>query len=290
MKFATWITGSSEEAGILSRDLNSVHSFGSAGLPYKTLLEYIINRRDGDLALLNSAQEKPGVPVSAVRLQAPIPRPHHDVICLGLNYLDHLKEAARFDISVDEKRRESIYFSKRVVRALGPNGIIENHFDINDRLDYEAEMAIVIGKDALRVKREDAYSYIFGLCCFNDISGRDLQHNHNQWYFGKSLDTFTAYGPCIVTIDEFSIPLRLDIKSRVNGEIRQSSNTENMIFPPEVIIEELSSGMTLDAGTIIATGTPSGVGAASTPHRCMKTGDVCEIELEGCGVLRNTVG
>ncbi|MDR2731032.1 MAG: fumarylacetoacetate hydrolase family protein, partial [Treponema sp.] len=136
----------------------------------------------------------------------------------------------------------------------------------------------------------DAYNYIFGICCFNDISGRDLQNFHKQWYFGKSLDTFTVYGPYIVTLDEFNLPLKLDIKCRVNGEIRQNSNTENLIFPPEIIIEELSSGMTLDAGSIIATGTPAGVGAAFTPHRCLKSGDLCEIEIEGCGVLRNTVG
>ncbi|MDR2730690.1 MAG: fumarylacetoacetate hydrolase family protein, partial [Treponema sp.] len=194
MKFATWITGSVEEAGILTGDLKSVHSFSSIGLPYKTLLEYIINRKDCDLELLNAAQIKAGKPVSEVKFQAPIPKPHHDIICLGLNYHDHSVEAAKFDIVMDEKRKESVYFSKRVVLALGPDGIIENHFDINERLDYEAEMAIIIGKDALHIKKEDAYNYIFGICCFNDISGRDLQNFHKQWYFGKSLDTFTVYG------------------------------------------------------------------------------------------------
>ena len=290
MKFATWIAGTSEEAGVLSKDLQSVHSFSSMGLPYHTLLEYIINGKDSDQDILKAASTKTGRPLSEVKLQAPIPKPHHDIICLGLNYHDHSLEAAKFDIVMDEKRKESIYFSKRVVRALGPDGIIENHFDINERLDYEAEMAIIIGKDARGVKKEEAYNYIFGICCFNDISGRDLQHFHKQWYFGKSLDTFSVYGPYIVTLDEFITPLKLDIKCRVNGETRQNSNTELMIFPPEIIIEELSSGMTLDAGTIIATGTPAGVGAAFNPHRCMKTGDICEIEIEGCGVLRNKVG
>jgi 2-keto-4-pentenoate hydratase/2-oxohepta-3-ene-1,7-dioic acid hydratase in catechol pathway len=290
MKFLTWNTGFLEEAGILSKDLLSVHSFGSIGLPYRTVLEYIINHTDSDFDYLKAAQEKDGKPVSEVKLQAPIPRPNHDIICLGLNYHDHAKEAAKFDITTDEKRQESVYFSKRVIRALGPEGIIENHFDINERLDYEAEMAVIIGKDARYVKKEDAYHYIFGVCCFNDISGRDQQNSHKQWYFGKSLDTFTAYGPYIVTLDEFSIPLKLDIKCRINGETRQNSNTKNLIFPLEIIIEELSSGMTLDAGTIIATGTPAGVGAAFSPHRCMKSGDICEVEIEGCGVLRNTVG
>jgi 2-keto-4-pentenoate hydratase/2-oxohepta-3-ene-1,7-dioic acid hydratase in catechol pathway len=290
MKFATWKGSSGEEAGILSKNLLSVHSFDCIGLAYKTILEYIINRKDSDLCLLEAAQEKIGKPVSEVMFQAPIPRPHHDIICLGLNYHDHAKEAAKFDITANEKRQESVYFSKRVVRALGPEGVIENHFDINERLDYEAEMAIIIGKDAKNVKKEDSYHYIFGVCCFNDISGRDLQNSHNQWFFGKSLDTFTAFGPYIVTLDEFSIPLKLNIQCRINGETRQNSNTGNLIFPPETIIEELSSGLTLDAGTIIATGTPAGVGAAFSPHRCMKSGDICEVEIEGCGVLRNTVG
>jgi len=213
---------------------------------------------------------------------------------LGLNYREHAKEASNFDIASDEKREKSVYFSKRVVRALGPGGIIEGHFDINGRLDYEAELALVIGTDARRVKREDAWDHVFGLCCFNDLSARDLQRDHNQWFFGKSLDTFTAYGPYIVTMDEFKpdsgTPLEFSVRSRVNGELRQDGNTRDMIFTPDFIIEELSVGMTLDAGTIIATGTPSGVGAGFTPHRCMKTGDVCEIEIEGCGVLKNTVG
>ncbi|GHV95965.1 hydrolase [Spirochaetia bacterium] len=290
MKFATWIQDGVEEAGILSGDLRSVHSFKSLNLGYQSLLDFIMRRTSADMEKLRAAEAKGGTPVSAVALEAPIPAPHHDIICLGLNYMDHAKEAGAFDITADEKREKSVYFSKRTVRALGPNGIIENHFDINGRLDYEAELAIIIGKDAKRVKRENAWDYIFGLCCFNDISGRDLQHAHKQWYFGKSLDTFTAYGPYIVTLDEFKTPLALKIQSRINGEVRQNGNTKALIFPPDFIIEELSAGMTLDAGTIIATGTPAGVGAAFTPHRCMQSGDVCEIEIEGCGVLRNTVG
>jgi 2-keto-4-pentenoate hydratase/2-oxohepta-3-ene-1,7-dioic acid hydratase in catechol pathway len=290
MKFATWIYNETEEAGIVSADLLSVHSFKSLGLDYQGVLDFIIRQgtNSGDMDTLRNAEAKTGTPLEAITLQAPIPVPRHDIICLGLNYLDHAKEAGRF-IANDEKREQSVYFSKRVVRALGPDGIIENHFDINERLDYEAELAIVIGRDARQVKRAGAWNYIFGLCCFNDISGRDLQHGHKQWYFGKSLDTFTAYGPWIVTLDEFKTPLALNIRSRINGETRQNGNTRDLIFPPDFIIEELSAGMTLDAGSIIATGTPAGVGAAFTPHRCMKSGDRCEIEIEGCGVLRNIV-
>jgi len=293
MKFATWIQNSQEASGIFSKDLQSVHSFNSLGLDYRNVLDFIIRRslnNNTDMDKLRRAEEKTGISANDIVLQAPIPVPHHDIICLGLNYMDHAKESTNFDIASDEKREKSVYFSKRVTRALGHGGIIENHFDINSRLDYEAELAFVIGKDARRVKRENAWEHIFGVCCFNDLSARDLQRDHKQWYFGKSLDTFTAFGPYIVTMDEFKTPLKLAVCSRINGEVRQNGNTADMIFTPDFIIEELSRGMTLDAGSIIATGTPAGVGAGYTPHRCMNTGDVCEIEIEGCGVLCNTVG
>ena len=293
MKFATWIHNGKEEAGIFSKDLQSVHSFASLHMDYSSVLDFIIRHglaNSTNMDKLREAEEKSGKPVNEVKPEAPVPVPHHDIICLGLNYMDHAKESGNFDIKSDEKREKSVYFSKRTVRALGSGGIIEGHFDINERLDYEAELALVIGKDARRVKRENAWDHVFGLCCFNDLSARDTQRDHNQWFFGKSLDTFTAFGPYIVTMDEFKTPLKLAVLSRVNGELRQNGNTQDMIFSPEFIIEELSTGMTLDAGTIIATGTPAGVGAGFTPHRCMRTGDVCEIEVEGCGVLRNTVG
>jgi 2-keto-4-pentenoate hydratase/2-oxohepta-3-ene-1,7-dioic acid hydratase in catechol pathway len=298
VKFAAWIHNGNEEAGILSNDPQSVHSFSSLRMDYRDVLDFIIRQgltngnfaASADMDKLREAEEKSGRPVTEVGLQAPIPVPRHDIICLGLNYKDHAKESGRFGIDSDEKKEQSVYFSKRAVRALGSGGIVEGLFDIEGRLDYEAELALVIGKDARRVKQEDAWNYVFGLCCFNDLTARDVQRDHNQWFFGKSLDTLTAYGPYIVTMDEFKTPLRLAVRSRVNGELRQDGNTGDMIFSPDYIIEELSKGMTLDAGTIIATGTPAGVGAGFSPHRCMKAGDVCEIEIEGCGVLRNTVG
>ena len=289
MKFATWVSGTREEAGIVSQDLTTVHSFESAGLGYASLLDFIINRKEADMKVLQKTAQHQGKPIAGVRLEAPIPHPHHDILCLGLNYSDHAEEVSCAANKPAKAREESVYFSKRVVRAIGPDGVIENHFDINNLLDYEAEMALIIGKDARHVQRSEALDYVFGICCFNDISARDVQAKHKQWYFGKSLDTFTAFGPYIVTLDEFSLPLNLNITSRVNGEIRQHSNTSKMIFPPDYCIAELSAGLTLDAGSIIATGTPSGVGFASNPPKCMKSGDICEIEVEGCGILTNTV-
>ena len=159
-----------------------------------------------------------------------------------------------------------------------------------DGLDYEVELALVIGKDAKNVKREDAYDYILGYTIMNDVSARNLQTRHKQWYFGKSLDGFTPLGPCIVTKKDLPDPANLKIMSRLNGEVRQDSNTSLLITDIPFMIEELTAGMTLKAGTIIATGTPGGVGMGFVPPRFMKKGDVIECEIEGIGVLRNTIG
>lgn len=230
------------------------------------------------------------IPLSAVTLLSPIPRPRQDVICLGINYKAHAEESARY--SADAFTKETpipIYFSKRVNEAVPPEGFIESHPGLVERLDYEVELAVIIGKTAKNVKAADAADYIFGYTILNDVSARLLQTTHKQWYFGKSLDGFTPIGPCIVTADEISFPPRLGISCRVNGELRQDSSTELLITGIPEIIEELSSGMTLLPGTIIATGTPSGVGMGFDPPKFLKSGDVVECSIEGIGTLRNTV-
>lgn len=289
MKFASWLHDQTEEAGILADDLASVHSFESAGLEYDDLDDFIEWHTEEDMAALRALAARPGLPIEGVQLQAPIPRPRHDIICLGLNYADHEKEAAAIDGKMAPEHAAPVFFSKRVVEAVGPDGVIEGHFDLNDRLDYEAELAVVLSGGGRDIPAGEARRHIFGLMCFNDVSGRDAQFRHGQWFFGKSMDGFTAYGPYIATADEFEWPLRLRVRSRVNGEGWQDGNTADMIHSVEEIIAELSRGITLDAGTIIATGTPAGVGGGYDPPRYMQPGDVVEIEVEGCGVLRNTV-
>ena len=158
-----------------------------------------------------------------------------------------------------------------------------------DSLDYEVELAVIIGKDAKNVRREDAYNYVFGYTILNDVSARNLQTRHKQWYFGKSLDGFTPIGPCIVTADEFENPPVLAIKSYVNGELRQNSSTELLLFDIAHIISELSQGMTLKAGTIIATGTPAGVGMGFEPPNFLKSGDTVTCEIEKIGTLTNRI-
>ena len=229
------------------------------------------------------------VPLEDVTLLAPIPRPRQDVICLGMNYRAHAAEAAQYDAEAFTKEAPAVYFSKRVSRAGDPDGVIPSYKGLVERLDYEAELAVIIGKAARDMKAAAAGNYIFGYTILNDVSARDLQTGHKQWYFGKSLDGFTPMGPCILTADGVPFPPALEISCKVNGEERQRSNTALLIHSIPEIIEELSAGMTLLPGTIIATGTPAGVGMGLDPLEFLKHGDVVECTVEGIGTLRSTV-
>lgn len=231
-----------------------------------------------------------GIDLGELRLLAPIPEPRQDVICLGMNYMDHSAEAAKWGKDDFVKNAgKAVYFSKRAAYIVGPGGEIDPHFDIVDGLDYEAELAVVLGKDAYRVSKEDAFDYVLGYSVLNDVSARNLQKAHKQFYFGKSLDTHTTMGPWIVTRDELPGAPELDIRCFINGEKRQDGNTRYMIFGVAEVIAELSQGMTLKAGTIIAMGTPAGVGMGFEPPKYLACGDVVRCEIDGIGVLENPV-
>ncbi len=231
------------------------------------------------------------VPLESVRLLAPIPEPAQDVVCLGMNYVDHSAEAEKWGGDAEFKKNagKAVYFSKRAARVIGPGEGIDGHFDIVDSLDYEVELAVVLGRDAYRVSEAEAEQYVLGYSVFNDLSARNLQTAHKQFYFGKSLDTHTAMGPWIVTRDEFAWEPELGIRCFINGEKRQDSNTRYEIYGAAHVIAELSAGMTLKAGTIIAMGTPAGVGMGFTPPKYLSRGDVIRCEIDGIGVLENTV-
>jgi len=230
------------------------------------------------------------IPWKEVKLLPPIPNPVQDIICLGVNYMDHAEESARYKKKeFSGKRPWAVYFSKRVNRAVAHGEGIPSHQDIVKDLDYEVELGVIIGREAKNVKPEEAKDYIFGYTVLNDVSARTLQSRYGQWYFGKSLDGFLPMGPCIVTADELPYPPKLSIQSKVNGELRQSSNTERMIFNIGHIISELSGGMTLKPGTIIATGTPAGAGIGFEPPRFLKPGDLVECTIEGIGSISNRV-
>ena len=230
------------------------------------------------------------VAVDELSLLAPIVRPRQDVVCLGINYDAHAQEAGRFsDEAFGGERPYTIYFSKRVSRATATGEAVPAYEGLVDSLDYEAELGVILGRDAKGVTKENARDYVFGYTVINDISARNLQTRHKQWYLGKSLDGFTPMGPCIVTADEIGDEQSLDISSRVNGELRQSSNTRYMIQTVAGAISELSQGMTLEAGTIIATGTPAGVGMGMTPPTFLKHGDKVVCEIEKIGRLENVI-
>ena len=282
MKLVTYLQNGKEAVGVLSVDGSMVRP-----LPFADMNTLIEAPREQLLAAAEAAKD--ALPLSAVTLLAPIPRPRQDIICLGMNYRDHLTEAANYDSAFAKERPVTVYFSKRVSQAVAPEGFIERHADLTNRLDYENELAVIIGKSAKNVKAADAADYIFGYTIVNDVSAREVQTSHKQFYFGKSLDGFTPMGPCITTADEIAFPPALTLTTRVNGELRQNSNTELLLNSIAEIIEELSSGMTLLPGTIIATGTPAGVGMGFDPPKFLKPGDVVECSIEGIGTLRNTV-
>ena len=230
------------------------------------------------------------VNVDKLQLCAPIVHPRQDVVCLGINYDAHAQEAGRFsDEAFGGERPYTIYFSKRVSRATATKELVPSYKGLVDSLDYECELGVVLGKDCKGVTKEEAKQYIFGYTIINDISARNLQTRHKQWYLGKSLDGFTPMGPCIVTADEIGDEQSLDISCTVNGELRQSSNTKYMIQTVCGAISELSQGMTLQAGTIIATGTPAGVGMGMQPPQFLQTGDVVECRIAKIGILTNTI-
>ena len=286
MKLVTYRLDDAEHIGALTEDGAGVLPLSAPDM--NTLIETMSLT---DLRSAVAAAERGSVLALAdAELLAPIPCPRQDVICLGMNYRDHAAESARY--SADAFTKDSaaaVYFSKRVSEAGAPDGVIPRHAGLTDRLDYEAELAVVLGKAARDVRAADAADYIFGYMVLNDVSARDLQTGHKQWYFGKSLDGFTPMGPVLVTADEIAYPPALEIASHVNGELRKKSNTALLITSIGAVIEELSAGMTLLPGTIIATGTPAGVGMGFDPPKFLQSGDIVECAIEGIGTLRSTV-
>jgi 2-keto-4-pentenoate hydratase/2-oxohepta-3-ene-1,7-dioic acid hydratase in catechol pathway len=224
----------------------------------------------------------------AVRWHAPL-RPRKNVMCLGLNYSDHVAEGAKARGQELRLPDVPVVFTKAPTAVNGPFDDVPAHAGVTSQLDWEAELAFIVGVGGTGIARADARAHVFGYTVVNDVTARDLQFSHKQWFRGKSLDGCCPMGPCVVTADEFGDPQAKRVTSRVNGVTKQDASTASMIFPVDVIIEVLSRGMTLEPGDVVSTGTPEGVGFARTPPEFLTSGDVVEAEVEGIGVLRNRV-
>ncbi len=229
-------------------------------------------------------------PIDETRILAPIPYPKRNIVCLGKNYLEHVKEIKGITGGPKDSAPEyPLFFTKSASPCNHTGGTILRHPEVTQRIDYEVELTIVIGKRASYIKREDALSYVFGYTVGNDISARDVQTRHVQWFLGKSLTTHCPVGPYIVTSDEVGDPQKLSIKSWVNDELRQNGNTEDMIFKVADIVYQLSRGYELLPGDMIMTGTPKGVGMGFDPPKFLKPGDRITCEIEKIGRLVNYI-
>lgn len=296
MKLVTYVQNDFFHTGVINTGESHIYPVEAAGFGDIDMLTLIKRCTEADmLALAELAAKKPGEvagssDISEVLLAAPVPYPEQDIICLGINYMAHAEESARYKKEAfGGERPYAVYFSKRVNEAVGPTGDIQAHTDMVDSLDYEAELAVIIGKEARNIAPEKVKEHVFGYTILNDVSARNIQTRHKQWYFGKSLDGFTPMGPCIVTADAFNYPPVLKIQSYVNGELRQDSDTGLLIFGIDHVVSELSQGMTLRPGTIISMGTPAGVGMGFVPPKFLKPGDVVTCRIEGIGELVNKV-
>lgn len=239
-------------------------------------------------ALRLAATSAPSIAIESGRFLAPLPNPPKGIIGIGLNYAPHVEESARTMQTPKEMPTHPVLFIKPSTAIIGPGDAIEHNAELTQQLDYEAELGVIIGTQAKRVSLADAMKHVFGYTLINDVSARDLRHG-GQWAFAKGQDTFAPMGPWIVTADEVPDPHALAIGCSVDGEVRQASNTRHMIFKIPELIAHISSGITLQAGDAIATGTPEGVGISFTPPRFMKAGSVVTIHVETIGTMTNHV-
>ena len=240
-----------------------------------------------------AAPASAGFALEGARVLAPIPVPPHNIMCVGKNYHAHAHEFAKSGFDAGSNAAEAvpehpIIFTKPSSSITGPGDDIPLWPGVDAAVDYEAELAVVIGRGGRMIPRSEALSHVFGYTIINDVTARDLQRRHKQWFLGKGIDGFGPMGPWIVTADEVD-GSNLRIRCRVNGETRQDSTTADLIFDIPALIEAISRSVTLVPGDVIATGTPEGVGIGFDPPRFLQDGDVVEVEIEGIGILRNVV-
>lgn len=286
MKFATVNLAGKERVCRVSDDGAAILPLDLAGVD--TMLD-LIARGDPPPASADGAWQ--ALPQGA--LVAPIPRPRRNIWCVGKNYVEHAHEFTRsgFDqgaVDAPPVPEAPIVFSKVPESVVGPDAPVRYPAGISDLVDYEAELAVVIGKGGRGIPAADAMSHVWGYTIVNDVTARDLQQRHKQWLIGKSLDTFCPMGPWLVTADAVDVD-NLDVRCWINGELRQDASTRDLIFDIPTIIATISAGITLVPGDIIATGTPAGVGIGFDPPKALKAGDEMVVEITGLGRLANRI-
>jgi 2-keto-4-pentenoate hydratase/2-oxohepta-3-ene-1,7-dioic acid hydratase in catechol pathway len=299
MRLVTYVSGSSAaRLGVLVDGLVvDVERFGAAhGVVLQNdMLSFI----DNSVTLLPALRDLLGVPAGRlpagsalplenVGLRAPNPRPRKNIFGIGLNYREHVAESAKALDTSRDLPKQPVVFSKPPTAVIGPGGAIHHNARMTQQLDWEVELAVIIGKTATRISVDNAMSHVFGYSVMIDISARD-NRRAGQWIFSKGMDTYAPFGPCIVTADEIPNPHDLRLWLTKNGVRKQDSNTRHMIFNVPFLIADISSGITLEPGDIIATGTPEGVGAGLNPQEWLWPGDVVEAGVDGIGVLRHPV-
>lgn len=253
-----------------------------AGAPGLAALRACLDRADGSFPIHTATA------LDNVKLLAPIPRPRKNIFGIGLNYVEHVAESAAALDTAKDLPKQPVIFSKPPTTVIGPNDAIEHNAQITQQLDWEVELAVIIGTRARRVRKQDALRHVFGYSVMIDVSARD-NRRAGQWIFSKGQDTYAPFGPCIVTADEIPDPQTLDLWLTVNGVEKQRSNTRHMLFKVDDLIADISTGITLEPGDIIASGTPEGVGAGRTPQEWLWPGDVVVASVAGIGTIRHPV-
>ncbi|MDD4343605.1 MAG: fumarylacetoacetate hydrolase family protein [Eubacteriales bacterium] len=289
MKLVTFQTEGKEKTGILEGD-RVIEIISSQGKSLNNMLDLIdaVGEKDNiiNFPLIQDLEQGKIYEINDVKILAPVRYPRRNFFCLGMNYADHAKEVA---FTETEKKPEvpkfPVYFSKLAYPALEDKGIIPYDEELTKMVDYEVELAVIIGKEGKDIKEDEALNYVFGYTIANDISARNLQGKHGQWFKGKSVDNYAPLGPYILTADELENPSGLQLKCYVNDELRQNANTKDLVFSIPRVISDLSRGLTLRRGDVILTGTPSGVGLGFKPYKFVKSGDVIRCEIDKLGSL-----
>lgn len=289
MRIATFLLDGEQRLGIVRE--NEIWEVPDASGAPVSMLEFVRAGNDAQGAVAEAAGRGRRIDLAKADVIAPIPEPIRNIICVGKNYRAHAAEfhGSGFDAAATVVPAHPVFFTKAPSSVIGPSATIRCDLDETDTTDYEGELAVVIGRGGRGISASSALDHVFGYTILNDVTSRELQRRHGQWFLGKSLDTYCPMGPWIVTADEIPDPSQLRLSVTVNGEPRQSASLSDLIFDIPSLIETLSHTLSLEAGDIIATGTPAGVGIGYSPPRFLRSGDTVSVCIDGIGELVNPV-